>query len=521
MRRILLRILTQQYIRSLLTSFLVLLFLIPFSLFLYTLYVPHINSFGCFDECMNYVAGYFLLQGKTLYTQIFFNHQPILAYISFLVLKIGHPANLFEMLLRYKQTVLLIGFISNFFIIRRFKWVGIGFVVIFELTKYYLFADKFLAESIMVYPAVYLTSLVWYKLQNQKIYTIEYFACALFSWVIIFSREPFIPLGVVFLVACIGWPSTYIKKLAYGVFIVLTAWILISLPLREYIYQVFILNSQGVGSADASSTHLFGSGILQVFLYPMTIFFDGVWNEFRIVLIGLSLVFCWFVLNSFFRKQNRKLIICTFLLLGLANIRPVPPGEVFYGAFHMIIWFGMFVLLTLMIIKKVASYSRVYAYGLFLIVGMAFVGYIFFSKSFLHMHVDMQTEFSINFGETYQLGQVVHIASKPGQTFFIDHDDSVDASYIQSERLSPYKYSDYGFIAPSYPLFQNAYITMFEKDPPDIYYGKTLPKQFLHMYVQLVQYGQPSRLYIKKNRYQELTPDIWRKIQQFGYEKII
>src|SRR5689334_11600353 len=107
-----------KYISS---SILTFIFLILFYVVLYKLYIPHINSFGCFDECMNYVAGYFLLKGRSLYDQIFFNHQPLMAYSSWFVLKFFPSQNMFEILLRYKQFLLFIGFISNFFIIKRFK----------------------------------------------------------------------------------------------------------------------------------------------------------------------------------------------------------------------------------------------------------------------------------------------------------------------------------------------------------------------------------------------------------------
>src|SRR5579872_1615155 len=113
-------------------SLIILLFLISFYFLLYKLYMPHINSFGCFDECMNYLGGYFLVQGRSLYSQIFFNHQPLMAYMSWLVLKLFHPTTMFEILTRYKQFLLLFSLIANFFIIKRFRWAGVSFVIVFE-----------------------------------------------------------------------------------------------------------------------------------------------------------------------------------------------------------------------------------------------------------------------------------------------------------------------------------------------------------------------------------------------------
>lgn len=51
------------------------IFTIPFIVIgyflLYKLYIVKMNAFGCFDDCFNYTAGYFIGKGKLIYTDFF------------------------------------------------------------------------------------------------------------------------------------------------------------------------------------------------------------------------------------------------------------------------------------------------------------------------------------------------------------------------------------------------------------------------------------------------------------------
>lgn len=496
---------------------LIFVFLIPFYVVLYKLYIPHINSFGCFDECINYIGGYFLLKGRSLYDQIFFNHQPLIAYISWFVLKVSHPANMFEALLRYKQFLFLIGFIANFFIIKRFKWAGVGFVIIFELSKYYLFGDRFLAESIIVYPLVYLTGLLIYKLENKKIYPVEYILSGILVWFVIFSREPFILVSLAQLALLLGIPKNIYQKLGYAIFFALCIGTLLFLPMHEYFYQVFTINSLGVGRADVQSGGLFGWGILQVFLYPFLIFFGGEWNEFRTLLVGISLVFSLVSLQLLDTKQYKKFIV-VLGVLGLANLRPIVPGQLFYSSFHIIPWFGMFVLATLVLIAKLKNTQRLF-YLCVAIIILTEITFVSTSKNFIFFRIDQQVEFVINFGQSYEIGNVVHTLAQSKNTFFIDRRDDIDIAYLTANLASPYKYSDFGFVAPGYPPFHNAYVTMWSNNPPDFYFGAYIPKAKRSLYQALLKEGKPSDLYVKKSVLQKIPDTSWNNILQFGYIK--
>ena len=104
---------------------------------LYKIYMPRVNAFGCFDDCNNFMGGYFLLQGKRLFSEIFFNHNPLMAYVSLIIQQITNPQNLYELILRHRQALLLFSFGFNVILLARFGLPVLGFALFYELTKHH------------------------------------------------------------------------------------------------------------------------------------------------------------------------------------------------------------------------------------------------------------------------------------------------------------------------------------------------------------------------------------------------
>ena len=141
-------------VRSNLNLLIPLILLLPLYVILYKIYIPRVNAFGCFDDCFNYLGGYFIANGKHIYSDFFFNHQPIPAFLSYFVQTLTNPINIFDLVLRHRQFLMLFGLLFNVLLIIRFRLPAFLFVIIFELSKFYVFGDRFLAEGIIVYPIV-------------------------------------------------------------------------------------------------------------------------------------------------------------------------------------------------------------------------------------------------------------------------------------------------------------------------------------------------------------------------------
>src|SRR6185503_17265114 len=114
--------------------------IIYFLLFIFYLvmikgWIKHISSFGCFDDCHIFASAYFMTQGKTLYSQIFFNHQPLMVFISFLIQEFKHPQSVFEFLLYHRYFIYGFSAVMGMIIAIRFRIAGIMFVILYEITK--------------------------------------------------------------------------------------------------------------------------------------------------------------------------------------------------------------------------------------------------------------------------------------------------------------------------------------------------------------------------------------------------
>ncbi len=456
-----------------------------------------------------------MLHGRHLYSEIFFNHQPLGAYLSLIVQSFTHPVNLYEFLLRHRQFLMLFSFVFNVGIIWRFRLAGALFVGLYELTKYYMFGDRFLSESFIVYPLVYMAGLLFFKLEKGKILDIEIIAIGLFSWFIVFNREPYAPLALVIYALLIGIPRTRVKKFSLILFISLSVITILIQPLKMYFYNVFTLNYFAFFAPSAElNTH---PNLLEIIFFPLFVFFKGPMNEFKIILMGLSLSYILATLYFIYLKKY-KLVLITLLLLALANVRVQEPGTTFYAAFHQIQWFGIISISTFLMIDEMRKRAPKMAILASLPIIIAFLVYLVQPTNFLRAHVNQQYEFATNFSETYDIGQAVKALSKPDQTFFIDHGDSLNLAYWIAGLKPAYKYSWYTYVAINTKHFSDARTEMFKDYPPDFYLGG--PNLYIEAnYVKLKNPDKHDSIWVKKSILGGISEKQWQKSSEVLYSK--
>lgn len=496
--------------------------LLLFTGFLYKIYIFRINAFGCFDDCNNFMGGYFLLHGKKLFSEIFFNHAPGMAYISFFVQYLFHPINLYELILRHRQFIILVGFFGNLFLLLRFRWKIIGFILLYELSKFYLFGDRFLAEAIIVYLLVYLGGLTWDKITNKPLTLYDYIISAVFTWFVIFTREPYVPLSIfLFATLMIGKEKYKEKTLAISILIILSVITLLYHNISDLIFNVFTVNIINI-QAENKTSHVFGIGIFQSFLYPFWILISGETNYFRSILISLGILFLaesvWFIYT-----KRYTVVLFVWITLGLANLRFVQPGKEFYEAFHMLVWYGLFLFFSFSFLVD-GKIHKIYKYFFVCLYGFIVLFLLISKESFLHENINEYTEFITNYGVPLQTGNVVHTLSTQNDSVFLDGFD--DIIYWVSQRVSQYPYSWYTSLMPGVGMYTNARITMFHKNPPDFYYGscpeekksvRLLPNFIKNDYIRLYNLGKPSCLWVKKTKLISITNKQWYEAKQLLY----
>lgn len=505
--------------------FISIIFLTIFYIVLYKIYMPRVNAFGCFDDCNNFMGGYFLLHGKRLYSEIFFNHNPLMAYISFLVQFLSHPQNLYELILRHRQFLLLFGFIFDLVLIIRFRASAFLFVLFYELTKFYLFGDRFLAEGFIVYPLVYLVGLAWFKFQKKPISAFDHIVSGISAWFIIFMREPYVPVAIIlFLYILWDRKEKFRSFLSLTIFVALSVLTIIFHNVYEFFFNVVTTNAGITFAYETNSTGILGLGFWKLFVYPISLLFGGEWGYFRYIILSLSILFISSSIIIFARKQW-KLVLFSWVILGAINIRYVEPGKEFYSAFHLLPWYAVFLFLSFMMLYHIYKINKNISLVLIFFYAGILIFHIFSPLSFLHSKSDSYREFITNYGIPLQVGTVVNKLSRQTDTLFIDGFD--DIIYWQSKRLSPYKYSWYTSLMPYFKKYTDARSEMFLKTPPDFYYGSCIeekdPKRLLPVFVRdyytrLYSDNKPSCLWVNKTKLASITDAQWKQAAENYYK---
>lgn len=493
--------------------------LLLFFIFIFKTYYRRIGAFGCFDDCFNYVAAYFMLKGKVLYSEVFFNHQPLMAYASYIIQILLHPRTLYQLILYHRMFIFLFAFLMDALLIFRFGWIGVGFTLIYEPTKYYLFGDRFLAEAVIVYPLVYMLGLLWSRWRKEKIHSFDFVLSAVFAWLVVFSREPYVPVAI-FIYVLIIWGEKFSKDKLVSIilFILLSFFALLSLPLPDYLFNVIKVNS----AVEVKTGEILGIGLLKIFAYPIYLLFGGKWNFFRTILISLDVTFLILIGALVTQRKRIKEIVAIILILGLANIRFVSPGAVFYEAFHIIPWYGLVIANIFWLLKYIKK-KKLALMALFLL-ALTFGYSLLPGRSFIWEKIDPKEEFNTSYGNYFVNGEIIKILAEPTDTLFVEMWD--DLIYWQANLPSSYKYSWYTSVMPYFPEYTEAREEMFYQNPPDFYYGdcpkdvyysQSLPEYQVKDYIQLYFSGKPTCLYIKKTKLAEIPAERWEKIKKFGF----
>jgi len=192
-----------------------LVLILVFSLFfIFTAYLTRNTSlnyrFG--DEVGHIVGGSLILQGKTPYNDIQYNHQPTVYYFAALVEKATHPQLIFHLVRRNREAIWLYSLIWNIVLVLVFGPAMIMFALIFEVYKYFNLGHALLSESLAIYPYIYLVGITLKLLfTKKKVLDWELFIASIAFYFTLFSLLPLWPvLSVVSLI--ITWKVRQSKK---------------------------------------------------------------------------------------------------------------------------------------------------------------------------------------------------------------------------------------------------------------------------------------------------------------------
>jgi hypothetical protein len=491
---------------------------------LFIIYYARFTSFIFFDEYATIIAGHLLAGGRTLYSEQFFNHQMLPVYLSSALQLILKPESLYQLILYHRIFIFLVSVCAGVLLIYKLRWVGLGIVILYEFGKYYLFGYLFLAEGIIVYINIGLFYLVWKKAQGNTLSFLDLLLAALGTWFVVFSREPYTMLalcmyGYLFLKRQID------KKYLYslGIFVFLSVITLITIPLRDYIYEVVYVNYKTVISYQVKNNQEAGLGLFSMFFYPLYIFMKGELNFFRIFLMGLSAIFITALGYYVYVTKKYLHAVIILILLGLANIRMVQPGTIHYSAFYSLQWYALFVTAILLQIHSIGRINLRLMWSLSIFTAIVFGFLLFHKESYVFQKVDREQLFSEQYNAFYITGQVINTLAGKDDTLFVEFSDSL--LFWEADIAPAFPSVVYYPVMHDIPDYQRQRTHMFISKPPVFYYTNCnegqymfndLPEEIRYSYAPFRVNDAPTCFYVRKERAKHFTDEQLKRIGQYN-----
>lgn len=494
-------------------------------LFTYYKYYTRIGAFGCFDDCHTISSGYFMTRGRQLYSQIFYNHQMLMPYISFSIQTIVQPSSLYSLILSHRLFIYAFSILFDIFLAWRFHWKGLGFVVMYETTKFYFFGDRFLPEALVSFSLAYLLGLAWEKINRKDLSKFDYIVAAILTWFVVFLREPYVPTAFVLFVIII-WKKniSFNQKVSIGIFILLSVLTLLTVPVFDYLFTIITVNSQTVLKGEIEGTQLLGSGIVKSLLYPVFIFTEGKWTLIRKILVLLDISFFLSLLHVFFIQKKRYNVLFVILILAAAALRVVPPGSMYYESFHLLPWYALFIMSIFLLMESIVGkrFGKIILSLSTLAVVISFVINILDSDSVLRTNIDTYQEFNVGYARYQTYGDALKILSDSNDTLFSELADEI--LYWQTGLESSYQYAFYTPVTSEIEKYREARINMFKKTPPDFYYyseelldRSSIASTIREDYKALSKDNRPPSIFIHMKKVSEITEDQWNQIKHVGF----
>lgn len=500
-----------------------LLFFLLFFALLYKIYIPRINAFGCFDDCFNFMGGYFLKLDFTIYRDFYFNHQPGMAIISFFIQSISNPKSIAELILYHRQFILIFSFIASIFLFLRFGYKIIFLSVFYELIKFYIFGDRFLAEAVIGYLAVYQIGSIL-DARNRPIFKPDIFIMPIISWMVFYLREPFAPFALVCLLLFsiqLRNKKQFIK--IFGFFAALLLITFLFLTPSDYLFNVYTVNNH-VFSNEFGSYNI--EKILQIFFSPIyELLAQGPWSILRLYIALISIAFIFCISYLFIKVKEYKLLLSLILILGLTNIRPAPVGMQFFEAFHSIVWVMSLTFIVLYLLNNLVHKNIKLTIFVTLIMLTNLILLIGNKHYFAYEKIDTNEEFFTNYSYVMDIGTTIRNLSDSDDTLFVDGYD--DLILWESHLRSPYKYVWYTSFMNRFDKYTKAREKMFTTNPPDFYYGDcmenfrkrtgNLDKLIINNYIQITDNKSRGCVLINNRKIREIKEEQWNKINRNKY----
>jgi hypothetical protein len=501
---------------------LLLVFLLVFYALIFFIYQRFSQSFHFVDEEDHFVFASFYNRGYKLYKDLNTSHQPLVYGASSLIQKIVQPANIYMLVKRHRDVLMILSAIGGVALFFRFGTPAVLFSVLFEGTKYYLFGNLFLGESLAVYPAVFLVGIFIDNLFKKRISKTDCLIVPIASFLALFCLAPIAPLIIIINFFVLLKLSR--KQLIFFIaqYFVLFAWLFSWIEPGAYL-QVAIVNNLK-HHAPAITEIKTNFDYVRLLLFPIFIF--GQKMNFLSILIKALFTFLLILLFVNRKKVGIKKMLLILMLFFLLNMRTLELNY-FYRGFHLLLWWAGLIFITCYFYFYTLKRKKITILSTITIVFI--VGYVLLGEGALWRHsIDKLNEANINYSTFESGGKVIKALSGPNNRLAVFPDETL--VYWESGLRPATKqllYSDWEY---SVPGLREQYERVFSSNPPEfIYYNHRLMVSSAHRdfiepimqerYHRLVNLrGEPSSIYILSDIKDKVTEEQLSLISNWGFK---
>lgn len=481
----------------------------------------HTQSFRFVDEEEHIVIADLMNRGKRLYTDISTNHQPLNYIVSSLVLRVFKPTNVFMVIKRHREIVFVWSAIWAIIILRRFGWRSLPFISVFELLKYFLLGNEFLAESFAAYPLAYWMGSTIYdpRLRHRRLFE-DIFLGGIGAVAVFFSLPLAVPVALM-----AGWRLLLSKGksmlgLVVGGVVVVGALLLWIHP-ADY-WRESVQYNYAYVAPSLTSVHSLSDAVL-LWLLPFLYWSIRpsllVWAVRGVVVVwGASLL--WWILRREW-KWVGMWGLC-FFIWGASNSRDIVPGQYFYSGFHLLPWFavGLFggLLLWIRAVRSMPRIGQRLMWG-----GLIASLLLLISQPDLPLwrRPNPEAEHHVQFNSVTQITRVLSLVTKPGDRLMVLPSQSI--THWTTQLLPATRqvtYYDWQYFPTRNQL---EYEMMLATQPPEFiqftddysHYVPSVQTLLDSSYSRLFttyENTTPTGIYVRKDRFEAITPEQWRAL---------
>ena len=480
-------------------------------------YLNHVFFLDFADEEENFLPGKYILNGKKLYSDIFVQHQPTAYIASGFIQKIVNPKTISALVKVHRFSIILWSALWGIALTLRFGLPLFITVLIVELAKISLLGNLFLAESLVIYPLVYLGSYI-ILIKNPKL--IELFFIGFLIAFVFYSLSPLWPLIIfISLSLCLRSRKRLREALILIVnFLFITILVFQFSSIKDYLINTIYITLKYYLPLTKDFSGTFSP--LQGFFAPILALLDVKNTHLIWVIKALSLVLLFNLFLLLKNNKKREVVLIT-IILGLASIRYVKARTELYGAFHMLPWFSLltvYAIISSFQLFKLIKNGLIKSVNIILIIFVLSVA-ILQSRYTLFDTRNPETDLHVHYSPHYNYADALRIMKKPNDTLFVAPVNMLIYWYSDIQPVSKYIYF--------YEWMEKTALTqdikrIFTKNPPTFLYcvdcKKSVINTFTNNYHQLKKSGNPSCLYIRQDKLIQLTENQIDKLRSLDFK---